>query len=208
MAPRRSATLDLAVLGVLADRPLHGYELRKHLTEAVGLFETLSFGVLYPALRRLVQQGLLTETDSQTVYPRRNRIVYAVTDAGRAYLDEAVSQGGTGVSQDDEFAVRITLFGRTSKATRLRVLEDRRRRVQRRLDHMQQNLARRRERLDAYTLELQQHGLDSLEREVEWLGMMITREQAGGFSPPTPPAHGTLRPRTGRAKISTPTQEN
>lgn len=203
MAGKRAAALELAVLGVLAERPLHGYELRKHLLDAVGLFGTLSYGVLYPTLRRMVESGLLTETDSNTVYPKRNRIVYTVTDAGRAQLEDAVAHEGATAGDDDEFAVRITLFGRTTTATRLRVLEVRRRKLQQRLDHMRDNIAKGRERMDAYTLELQQHGLDALEREVAWLGDMITREEAGGFSPPQPPPHGTLRPRRGRPKIST-----
>ena len=203
MAGKRSAALELAVLGILAERPLHGYELRKHLVESVGLFETLSFGVLYPALQRLVAQGWITETDSKTNYPRRNRIVYALTDAGRAQLDATVSASSTTASDDAEFAVRITLFGRTAATTRLRVLEERRGRLQRRVEQLQDNLAKRRERLDAYTLELQQHGLDALEREVAWLGDMISREQSGEFTPPQPPPHGSLRPRTGRPKIST-----
>jgi hypothetical protein len=47
---------------------------------------------------------------------------------------------------------------------------------------MQTNLAKGRERLDAYTLELQQHGLDSLEREVRWLNELISREESGGIT--------------------------
>ena len=38
-------------------------------------------------------------------------------------------------------------------------------------------LGRTRERLDSYTLELQQHGLESVEREVRWLGDLIEHEQ-------------------------------
>ena len=203
MAGKRAAALELAVLGVLAERPLHGYELRKHLLDAVGLFGTLSYGVLYPTLRRMVAAGELTETDSHTVYPKRNRIVYTLTDAGRARLAKEVDHEGANAGADDEFAVRISLFTRTGAATRLRVLEVRRRALQDRLDHMRENIAKGRERMDAYTLELQQHGLDALEREVAWLGDMITREESGGFTPPQPPPHGSLRPRSGRPKIST-----
>jgi hypothetical protein len=58
-------------------------------------------------------------------------------------------------------------------------LQGRRSRVEERLANLQTNLAKGRERLDSYTLELQQHGLDALEREVRWLNELISREQAG-----------------------------
>ena len=49
--------LELAILGVLKEQPLHGYELKKRLTEALGAFSSVSFGSLYPALARLEAAG-------------------------------------------------------------------------------------------------------------------------------------------------------
>jgi hypothetical protein len=44
---------------------------------------------------------------------------------------------------------------------------------------MSASLARTRERLDDYTLELQRHGMESVEREVRWLNELIESERAG-----------------------------
>jgi hypothetical protein len=44
---------------------------------------------------------------------------------------------------------------------------------------MRASLARTRERLDDYTLELQRHGMESVEREVRWLNELIESERAG-----------------------------
>ena len=72
--------------------------------------------------------------------------------------------------------------------------------LQQRLDHMRDNIAKGRERMDAYTLELQQHGLDSVEREVRWLDELIATERShdldsqapsGRLAPPTS-GHGTV----------------
>ena len=49
--------LELAVLGLLKEQQLHGYELKKRLTEALGAFSSVSFGSLYPALNRLETAG-------------------------------------------------------------------------------------------------------------------------------------------------------
>src|SRR6478735_9107964 len=54
---RRAALLELAVLGLLHDAPMHGYELRKRLNTILGAFRALSYGTLYPCLRDLVARG-------------------------------------------------------------------------------------------------------------------------------------------------------
>ena len=49
--------LELAVLGLLLESPMHGYELRKRLTGLPGAFRAFSYGSLYPALRRMQADG-------------------------------------------------------------------------------------------------------------------------------------------------------
>ena len=57
----KGATLELAVLGLLHDSPLHGYELRKRLNTSLGVFRAFSYGTLYPCLKTLVANGWLIE---------------------------------------------------------------------------------------------------------------------------------------------------
>lgn len=45
--------LELAILGLLLESPMHGYELRKRLTGLLGAFRAFSYGSLYPTLRRM-----------------------------------------------------------------------------------------------------------------------------------------------------------
>jgi DNA-binding PadR family transcriptional regulator len=56
--------LELAVLGLLKEQQLHGYELKKRLTEALGPFSSVSFGSLYPALNRLETAGAVRAVDA------------------------------------------------------------------------------------------------------------------------------------------------
>ena len=62
---KRSGVLELAVLGLLQESPMHGYELRKRLHAVLGPFRALSYGSLYPALRDLVTRGYITETPTE-----------------------------------------------------------------------------------------------------------------------------------------------
>lgn len=54
--------LELAILGMLKEQDLHGYELKKRLTEALGPLSSVSFGSLYPALARLERSGAVETT--------------------------------------------------------------------------------------------------------------------------------------------------
>lgn len=192
----RRDVLDLAVLGLLQDAPMHGYELRKQLAGVLGPFRALSYGTLYPCLRQLVdggwiaEQGLATaSTRSQPAATsnrqpppdaraRRGRIVYELTAVGKEHFDALIAEGGPTSWDDESFGVRFALFTRTEAGVRLRILEGRRGRLEERLDGIGASLARSRERADAYTLELQRHGLESVQREVRWLTELISAERA------------------------------
>ncbi|MGA8296979.1 MAG: PadR family transcriptional regulator [Acidimicrobiales bacterium] len=64
--------LELAILGLLKERPMHGYEIRKSLREDFGVLSNLSFGSLYPALARLEASGALS-TLEPAMASRRGR---------------------------------------------------------------------------------------------------------------------------------------
>lgn len=58
--------LELAILGLLKEQDLHGYELKKRLTESLGTFSSVSFGSLYPALARLEAAGAVKAVEAAT----------------------------------------------------------------------------------------------------------------------------------------------
>ena len=198
---RRSALLELAILGLLHESPLHGYELRKRLNAVLGAFRALSYGTLYPCLRELVERGWIAESTSAESLPgarngatasgsRRARIVYEFTAEGKEHFQSLLSQSGPAAWEDDTFNVHFAFFARTDADVRLRILEGRRSRLEERLDAFRSAAAQRRERLDLYTAELQRHGLDSAEREVRWLSELIETERSAPHTtpPPTAPA--------------------
>jgi DNA-binding PadR family transcriptional regulator len=181
--------LDLAILGLLQESPMHGYELRKQLATKLGpIRAAISYGSLYPTLRRLQADGLITEgspteprqaTEVPPLTTRRARVVYKITAEGKERFQDLLAQTGPDTYDDAGFGVHFAFFSRTDRATRLRILEGRRRKVEERREGLRVTLARAAERLDAYTLELQRHGLDACEREVRWLEELIATERSG-----------------------------
>jgi hypothetical protein len=74
----------------------------------------------------------------------------------------------------------------------MRILEGRRRRVEERREGLRSAVTRAADRLDQYTAELHQLGLEASDREVRWLNELIdqertSREKSAGGSGPSPP---------------------
>jgi DNA-binding PadR family transcriptional regulator len=74
--------LKYALLDLLRERPKHGYEMIKDLEDRSGGFYSPSAGAIYPTLQLLEDRGWVT---AETVEGKK---VYAITDAGRAALNE------------------------------------------------------------------------------------------------------------------------
>jgi DNA-binding PadR family transcriptional regulator len=180
--------IEFAILGLLHEAPMHGYELRKRLASLLGAFRAFSYGSLYPALRRLQRAGLIVEelTDpadedcakTARSWGKRARRVYRLTAEGKERFAELVADGGPQTWDDDGFGVHMAFFSRTPAEVRMRILEGRRRKVEERREGLRATLARAGEQIDRYTRELHRMGLESSEREVRWLNELIEHERA------------------------------
>jgi DNA-binding PadR family transcriptional regulator len=187
MTGQRSGVLELAVLGLLHETPMHGYELRKRLNSLLGAFRAFGYGSLYPCLKDLLGRGLIADDvvdgPPKPLAGRRSKIVYRLTADGKERLEALLGQSGPAAWDDDGFGVHFAFFGLTEADIRMRILEGRRSRLEERLEAFRAAATRTRERVDSYTLELQRHGLESVEREVRWLNELIATERQLGNSP-------------------------
>ncbi|MEN3358195.1 MAG: hypothetical protein V7637_2177 [Mycobacteriales bacterium] len=195
--------LEFAVLGLLHESPMHGYELRMRLRTKLGAFRAFSYGSLYPTLRRMRAAGWITEEEpdpaaaTPALTGRRGKVVYRLTADGKQRLADLLSEAGPEAYDDDAFGVHFAFFAQTNADVRLRILEGRRRRVEERRDGLRSALGRTRERLDRYTLELQKHGLEAVEREVRWLTELIDTERREAADQPDAAAGPTGHPAAG-----------
>lgn len=78
--------LRLVLLKLIAEEPRHGYDLIKAIEELSGRVYSPSPGVIYPALAMLADEGLIVERESEP--GQRRPVVFAITEAGQAVLDE------------------------------------------------------------------------------------------------------------------------
>jgi DNA-binding PadR family transcriptional regulator len=191
--------LDLAILGLLKEQPLHGYELKKRLGETLGFLWGVSFGSLYPALRRLEDDGAIEGIEGGGPAPapmpatgsvdgeaavarnrrpgrpgRRVRKAYRITDHGEVRLRELLVTDGGGGNDEREFALKFAFCRHLPEAARLDLL-------QRRRTDLGERLVRTREarprRTDRYTRSLVEHRTESIERDLEWVDELIAVER-------------------------------
>ena len=205
--------LELAILGVLKEQELHGYELKKRLTDALGAFSSVSFGSLYPALARLEAAGAVRvvheapahlpapvvpmtgsiageaaafrarRSPGRPARPSRTRKVYAITERGEALFEELLVTDSTSGDDDRAFNLKLAFCRYLPPERRLGLFEQRRALLVERLAKARTKSRTRKERMDLYTQSLVDHGTEATERDISWLDRLIAIERQGGETP-------------------------
>lgn len=186
--------LDLAVLGLLREQSMSGYELRKQLTGRLGAFWRVSYGSLYPCLKRLTARGALGVTDSP--YRLRKRHRYHLTDHGEQLFLGLLESVGTQELAGDRFTLRLAFFRYLRPEARLSQLQQRRGHLQAQLRDLSAQTQAAAARSDIYTRSLAEHMLEEREREIAWLDRLIAAEGGGmqGREPDPPSGPDSLHP--------------
>jgi DNA-binding PadR family transcriptional regulator len=207
--------LDLAILGLLHEQELHGYEIRRRLRDELGLFANISFGSLYPALSRLEKAAAVTVTESTgaSAVPlpstgslsgeraglrarragagrgtKRSRKVYRITDGGRALFEQLLdADEPAGTDDARSFGLRLAFARYLAPQARLGLLERRRSQLTRRLAVDRTRAAG--ERLDVYTRSLVEHSTEATEHDIAWLDRLIEFERQKQAPPRSEPRH-------------------
>lgn len=169
--------LELAILGLLKERSMHGYELKKQLGQRLGFFWTVSFGSLYPTLKRLERRGVVEKLPHAEAHSRHKH-VYRITESGEAEFLELLEEGPQSAWEDEKFPLRLAFFGYLRPESRIRLLERRKQTLESRLAEGRRSLSAAPSRVDGYTLSLMRHGVSVTEHDIAWLDELIAAERA------------------------------
>ena len=191
---KQAGMLELPVLGLLKERSMHGYELRKELGTMLGPFWGVSWGSLYPTLRRLAKVGAVEKVPDEK--PRRTRAqkstraarsttrtsgrrktVYRITPLGDDMFRRMLEETGAAIDTE-HFTLKLAFFRYLQPEMRVALLERRRAYLQEKLAQFKSNLLNYRERMDTYALSLQSHDMAATESDIAWIDELITRERA------------------------------
>jgi DNA-binding PadR family transcriptional regulator len=194
--------IDLAILGLLTEQELHGYELKKRLGELLSSRTAVSFGSLYPALARLEKQGCVKAVEERTTVPGapmsgslagelaafrarvretglgkatgRGKKVYGITERGRERLLELLSDPD--VSDDRAFTLRVAFAPLLPESARLELFERRRTELLSRRDDLRRR-EHGRSRTHAYLGALLDRDAENLAHDLAWLDRLIDAER-------------------------------
>jgi DNA-binding PadR family transcriptional regulator len=105
------------LLGFLTRQPLTGYELKKRFSISFSFFSGLSYGSIYPALKKMEQEGLvLQQVKIQNGAP--NRKVYTITAEGRKAFIEALKEPTPWEMPKNTFLTRLFFFAQLTPEER------------------------------------------------------------------------------------------
>jgi DNA-binding PadR family transcriptional regulator len=168
--------LELAILGLLKEKAMHGYELKQQLTQKLGHFWQVSYGSLYPTLRDLRERGAIApEYDTEETSRRKN--VYRITEKGEKEFLKLIEDPASTTWEEDKFPLRFAFFRFVKPEIRIRLLERRRAYLENKLADLRTSLEDGQERIDSYTRSLIRHGVDATTADIAWLDELISAER-------------------------------
>lgn len=169
--------LELAVLGLLKERPMHGYQLSRELGDSLGGLWRVSYGSLYPTLKRLERDGAI-ESEAGDERGARRKKVYRITPKGEQIFLELLQETPQDTQTEDaRFRMRLAFFRYLSPETRIRLLERRRLALQDRLATIAESIRAGR-RTDDYGRALIEHNRSVTESDIAWLEELIAAERS------------------------------
>jgi len=191
-------SVRFAILGLLAQHPRHGYELRSAFSAVVGGDENWDVkpAQIYTTLDRLEEAGLVRRSSDLGEGDEPGRRIYAVTAEGKRALNDWFKSGVTPEHQRDEFFVKLMTGLVSGKADPAQLIQTQRAHLFQEL-HAVTNL---RDRYDPRTAMAQILLLDKaimhLEADLRWLDITETRLEEVKRQPlPKPEIRPRGRPR-------------
>ncbi|GHO65434.1 hypothetical protein KSC_043260 [Ktedonobacter sp. SOSP1-52] len=192
-ARKSNPAYELFVLGELMQGPQHGYKLNEIINHILGPQRQLSWGTLYPLIRRLEREGLITifvDTQHETAPQERRgrgqpRRAYTITEKGRELFFELMCQPQGYAYHPELFTVQLSKFNLLLPQERLNVLERYRRYLESSRSYYHNALAslrlnpRVREDECPFAEQLVDYNLHMLGAEIAWFEHAIAKGRDG-----------------------------
>ena len=176
------------ILGLLKERPMHGYEIKQRFERISGLFWKVSYGSLYPALRKLAKAGFIIQ-QSSSCKDSPGRKVFYLTEEGETalykWLRKAHDIGDVDRNSTNEFMLRLIFFSFLPKEEAQKLLLKRQAMVQEKWEEMQgklEEIESREEKGDYYKLAMLDYIIRMIRAEKSWLEDLLSGKDMPSFS--------------------------
>ncbi len=166
-------SLKYALLGLLAESPKYGYEIKQKFEGALGNVWSVSYGQLYPTLRRLSELDWVTKKTAPGKKAAEKNI-YSITAKGKKKLDEWLLKPlRTNYKVKDEFTLRFLFFDKIPREKVLAYLRSQQKKTVMQKENFQRTLVSIREEINFFLQAIIRKGIIHLEAENQWLEEVI-----------------------------------
>ncbi|MBE9168028.1 PadR family transcriptional regulator [Pleurocapsales cyanobacterium LEGE 06147] len=168
--------LELAALGLLQQKPLHGYYLKQQLELFMSGCISVNYGSIYPLLKRLEERraiSVMTEAEGEGGSGRK---IYSITEQGRILWRQQMLEHPqeSWVNARSRFAIKFFFFSYLEPERRIKLLEHRLMVCRLRLENRDTEPMP----TDPYQASLWEHCRDVVQNEIQWLSQQLHRERA------------------------------
>ncbi len=162
---------QLAILGLLMEKPMHGYEIKQRLKASPGVFWMINYGSIYPTLRKLESEKCVIAKEETGVPTKK---VYEITDKGREkFIDILKARTKREIHVRDEFTLHLFFLDYLTEANAMELLESKLRGNEVLLASLQEKDAVLKNILTRYRYSALQRGIVHVETELEWLRKVL-----------------------------------
>lgn len=166
------------VLGLLAEKPMTGYEIKKRVGSALKAVTSTSYGTLYPTLHRLLKDGAV-EMEECPQQRRPDRKVYHLTARGQEELAEWIAQPAQEDQVRREFYLKL-FMARNQAPEQLRtMLHQRRRQIAAQLGELKDSRAAQNGTLARPQAWVCDFSIEMCHAELDWLDRLIAQIETG-----------------------------
>ena len=163
----------LALLGGLMEKPMHGYELKQYFEHAPGVFWMINYGSIYPALKKLEEEGLI-KGKVKASGTARAKTIYSITKSGREAFKNTLKER---LKKDafvrDEFTLHLFFMDFLDKKTIKQMIKSKLDGNARILEIVKEHEKVHKCELPKYRCEVLKRGKLHLETEISWLGNIL-----------------------------------
>ncbi len=176
------------ILGLLKERPMHGYEIKQRFEKISGLFWKVSYGSLYPALKKLAKAGFIVQQRFSSKDSPGRKVFYLTEEGETAlyeWLREAHDIGDVDRNSTNEFMLRLIFFSFLPEKEGRELLLKRQTVVCKKWEEMQgklEEIESREEKGDYYKLAMLDYIIRMIRTEKSWLEDLLSGRDMPSFS--------------------------
>lgn len=163
-----------AILGLLNQRPMHGYEIKKEFEQSVSFIWSINIGQLYTLLKKMEEEkSIIKEIVTQENRP--DKLVYEITDKGKSELNDWLSTPVSRRQTKDEFFLKMMFLAQTDKEEAKQFIKEQTASLEEQFNSLNQVKNNHGDKTDKFMSLLLEASIMHFQVDIEWLKLYKER---------------------------------